>query len=110
MQGSTENLDNKYQMYKQVIDSKVFPYLFEDNNLSEIKQNYFTNANFITALCVLCFDDEIGQVAENIWPIEAISKDIMKSITGLGFPETNTITEDGELQFIFKIRQSKHFI
>ncbi len=100
------NNDSKNQMYKHVIDSKVFPFLFKDENMSELKQNKFMNDRIINALCVLCFDDEIGQVTENIWPEYSLNKETIKNISGLGFPETNSLTDDGEIQFVFKIRQS----
>lgn len=96
-------------MYKHIIDSKVFPFLFdEDNkNMKDTKEQNYLQGKIVTALCVLCFDDEIGQVAENIYPNDIFQLETVKAISGLGFPETNSITENGEIQYVFKIRQSK---
>jgi hypothetical protein len=60
----------------------------------------------IKAICLLSFDDSIGQIAESIYPIDSLEKLTIKQITGLGFPETNSILENGENKYIFKIRKS----
>jgi hypothetical protein len=103
-------MDKGNGIYKHVIDSQVFPYLFQNENSNLANHSNSNNSTeLVKALCVLCFDDEIGQVAENIYPPNCLDKVTMKNISGLGFPETNYLTDDGEVQFIFKIRQSKNF-
>jgi hypothetical protein len=99
-------MEKENGIYKHIIDSQVFPYLFqnENMNLSSISHK---SSELVKALCVLCFDDEIGQVAENIFPPNSLDKTTMRNISALGFPETNNMIQDGEVQFIFKIRQSK---
>lgn len=91
-------------IYEYIIDSRVFPYLFQNENMNLSSLCNKSN-ELIKSLCVLCFDDEIGQVAENIFPQNSLDKSTMKIISALGFPETNNMIEDGEVQFIFKIRQ-----
>lgn len=109
MQSLSQSEESQHQMYKHVIDSKVFPFLFDEDAevVSDSKEKNFLKGQIITALCVLCFDDEVGQVAESVWPVDVFGKEMMRNISGLGFPETNSISEDGEIEFIFKIRQSK---
>lgn len=105
-----QSSQNQNQMYKNIIDSKVFPFLFEEENFSEIKEKNYLCGKIVTAICILCFDDEIGQIAENVYPTDIFNKEMIKSISGLGFPETNSIHEDGEIQYFFKIRQSKQIL
>ncbi len=96
-------MEKEHGIYKHIIDSQVFPYLNQSDN-----QKYNKNlSGMVKALCVLCFDDEIGQIAENVWPPNSLDKNEMKNISGLGFPETNSLNE-GEIQFIFKVRQSRN--
>lgn len=92
-------------IYEHIIDSQVFPYLFQNESMTLSSLSNKSN-ELIKALCVLCFDDEIGQVAENIFPQNSLDKSTMRIISALGFPETNNMIQDGEVQFIFKIRQS----
>ena len=94
------------EVYHHIIDTKVFPYLFNAANYSSKK----TSKKLVQALIVLCFDDEIGQIAENVWPPNLIDKSTMKNLSGLGFPETNSIGEDGEMRYVFKIRRSKIYL
>lgn len=96
-------MDREQIIYKSIVDTQVFPYLSEP----ETRKVPGDFNGLIKALCVLCFDDEIGQVTENIWPQKALDNHVLKNISGLGFPETNSLTDDGEIQFIFKVRQSK---
>ncbi len=64
----------------------------------------------IKAICLLSFDDSIGQIAESVFPQDALEKLTIKQITGLGFPETNSILDNGENKYIFKIRKSNIFL
>lgn len=89
--------------YESIIDDKVFFYLFYKNKENQI----ISNESIVHSICILSFDDEIGQIVESVWPINSISKLCLKNISSLGFPETNCINEDGEIKYIFKIRQSK---
>ena len=66
----------------------------------------YNKDDIIKAICLLSFDDSIGQIAESIYPQETLEKLTIKQITGLGFPETNSILENGENKYIFKIRKS----
>jgi len=95
-------MDREQIIYKNIVDTQVFPYLSEPENRN--LTGYFNG--IVKALCVLCFDDQIGQITENIWPPKVLDNYVMKNISGLGFPETNSLTDDGEIQFIFKVRQS----
>ncbi len=73
------------------------------NNNSNSEDIY---QDIIKAICLLNFDDSIGQIAESVWPPEVLEKLTIKQITGLGFPETNSILENGQNKYIFKIRKS----
>jgi hypothetical protein len=75
------------------------------NNDSGAKSN---TGNLIKCLCVLKFDDELGQCLERIYPEDSIDSNTIKQITSLGFPETNSITH-GEIEYLFKVRESKKF-
>jgi hypothetical protein len=100
----TINDDNHSDIYKHIVDSKVFPYLFDGLEFIDFGGKDF---EYVKALCILCFDDEIGTIAENVYPSKALDKNVIKQISALGFPETNSISEDGELEYIFKVRESK---
>jgi hypothetical protein len=71
-----------------------------------IRSSKYNKDDIIIAICLLNFDDSIGQIAESIYPQDILDKLTIKQITGLGFPETNSILENGENKYIFKIRKS----
>ena len=62
------------------------------------------NSLKISNIILLSFDNEIGQVVDKECPIGLIPKLQLKSISVMGFPETNHLTQEGDLGFIFKIR------
>lgn len=69
-------------------------------------QNYINkNDCLINSICGLCFDDEIGQVVEAIYPENFLESSAMKAICGLGFPETTVPNGEGEIKFLFRIRK-----
>ena len=68
--------------------------------------NSTTEPLFIYSLFVLSFDDEIGQIVESSWPNNLFDKVTLKNLTGLGFPETNSLANEGELYYLFKLRKS----
>jgi hypothetical protein len=92
-----------------IIDQKTFSYLFEDNKFTKTVQ-FNNDKSLVHSICLLNFDDSIGQVAESIWPENSLDKITLKQITGLGFPETNMIVDSGENKFIFKIRKSNYTV
>ena len=101
-------MEKSNQIYMNIIDSKVFPYILEEKN--KLENESLNNFNLIKALCILSFDDEIGQIAETFWPQNSLDKTHLKQLSGLGFPQTNSLSDDGEMKYIFKIRKSKFFI
>lgn len=96
-------MDNK--IFLNIIDDKVFSYMFQNNNKFDDNKTK-EDVKLIQSLCILSFDDLIGQIAENVYPENSLDKLSIKQITGLGFPETNSLCEDGEIIFTFKIRKS----
>lgn len=84
-------------------EEEIITKINSESNQDKIMKN---NEEIIKAICLLNFDDSIGQIAESIWPPNIIEKLTIKQITGLGFPETNSILENGENKYIFKIRKS----
>jgi hypothetical protein len=84
--------------------------VISETTLNEISTNIETGktnkSDIIKAICLLSFDDSIGQIAESVYPQDSLEKLTIKQITGLGFPETNSILENGENKYIFKIRKS----
>jgi hypothetical protein len=70
------------------------------------KKDILNKNDLVKSICILSFDDSIGQIAESIWPSNSLEKISIKQITVLGFPETNGMIV-GENKFIFKIRKSK---
>lgn len=79
----------------------------ENEQLSSTVESTKPKEEIIKAICLLSFDDSIGQIAESVYPPDSLEKLTLKQITGLGFPETNSILENGENKYIFKIRKSK---
>jgi hypothetical protein len=100
------NQNNYNEIFKQIVDNKVFPYLF-DSNSSDSNKNNSRDTQYITSLLVLRFDDDIGQIVDEAWPIDGLDKNTIKQISALGFPETNSLKNDGEMEYVFKVRQSK---
>jgi hypothetical protein len=94
------------ELENSIIDQKIFSYLFEDNKYIKPCSKINEDTNLVHSICLLNFDDSIGQIAERVWPENSLDKITIKQITGLGFPETNTIVDSGENKFIFKIRKS----
>jgi len=104
-----EKQPNYNEICKPIVDNKVFPYLFEtDGSDFLINIGKMTETEYITSLLVLRFDDNIGQIAEQVWPPESLDHQTIKQLSSLGFPETNSLKQDGEIEFVFKVRQSKH--
>ncbi len=89
-------------VYQHIIDKNVFPFLFKEESGTKI-----ISKNLVHALCILSFDDEVGQITENFYPEGALNKEMLRNISALGFPENNSLTDEGEVQYLFKIRQSK---
>ena len=106
----TQSKQNNYnEIFKQIVDNKVFPYLFDSNSSEGFcsNRNISRDTQYITSLLVLRFDDDIGQMVEESWPIDSLDKSTIKQISSLGFPETNSLKNDGEIEYVFKVRQSK---
>lgn len=105
-----KNIKHTYydEICKHTVDNKVFPYLFDTNgyDLLENKTKHL-KSEYITSLIILKFDDDIGQIAEQVWPLDSLDKNTIKQISSLGFPETNSIKNEGEIEYVFKVRQSK---
>jgi hypothetical protein len=98
-------MNSDIDLETNIIDQKIFSYLFEDNKFNasiKIKND----KKLIQSICLLSFDDSIGQIADIVWPENSLDKQTIKQVTGSGFPETNMIAENGENKFIFKIRKS----
>jgi hypothetical protein len=103
-----KNQTNYDYICNQIVDNKVFPYLFDSNGFDLIKnKNKISETEYISSLIILRFDDDIGQIAEQVWPPNSLDKNTIKQISALGFPETNSLKEDGEIEYVFKVRQSK---
>jgi hypothetical protein len=94
------------ELDNNIIDQKTFSYLFEDNKYLKTINLFKNEKKLVEAICMLSFDDSIGQIAENLYPENSIDYTTIKQITGLGFPETNMILDNGENKYIFKIRKS----
>lgn len=64
----------------------------------------------IKSIILLSFDNEIGQLVDKEFPNNSLKKEQLKFISIMGFPETNTLMEDEELGFIFKIRVNNNVL
>jgi hypothetical protein len=58
----------------------------------------------IKNIIILTFDNEVGQIVDKEFPKEGLNKNILKVISIKGFPETNQISAEGEIGYIFKVR------
>jgi len=74
--------------------------------LSQHKPHVENYNSYIYSICIFSFDVEVGQVLEVTWPPNALNENSLKNITGLSFPESNSLCEEGELNFCFKFRKS----
>lgn len=80
-----------------LIDKDVFFYLFDDTPLP-------STHNFIQAIAFLAFDELVGQITEKIFPPHLFSLLTLKHIASLGFPETNILSGEGCILYVFNIR------
>lgn len=87
-----------------IIDNEVFSFLQKTKNTS-LNMNNQTNPPLILSIAFLGFDDNIGQVVEQNYPPDSLEKISLRQISSIGFPETNSFTEEGELTYIFNIRK-----
>jgi hypothetical protein len=102
----TEN----HNIFLNIVDNKVFSFLFDKKGKYQARKsdtNLLTvrNEELVKAFCILSFDDEIGQITENVWPKDSLDKYTLKQVSGLGFPESNS-SDDSEVFFIFRIREN----
>ncbi len=94
----------KNKLAYKILNQKHFS-LCAHQNLNSSSDN-----SFIYALYILSFDDEIGQIIEAEYPKALLDKVTAKNLTGLGFPETNSLENGGELHYVFKLRKSIYLI
>jgi len=92
-------MENNKIAYK-ILNQKHFSLLAHQNT------NSSNDSSFIHSIFILSFDDEIGQIIECNWPQGHLEKPTLKNLTGLGFPETNSLGSEGEILYVFKLRKS----
>ena len=75
------------------------------NLLSQPNTQQLSNL-YIYCICVFSFDVEVGQILEATYPSNSLNESTLKNLTGLSFPETNSLCEEGEIVYSFKFRKS----
>jgi hypothetical protein len=60
---------------------------------------------WITALAIVKFDIDEGQVMEALYPPQSFSKNEQKTICLISFPDSNSFSAEGALRYIIRIRK-----
>ena len=95
------------------MDNNTLAYeLLNQKNITILNQHHVTDSsdnNQFYCICVFCFDVELGQILESVYPSNVLEEQTLKNLTALSFPETNnSFNEDGELSYFFKFRKSNY--
>lgn len=97
-------------MEKQTLN-EINNHSTRNSNNAKIHYSFNNNCVFpiIENIVILTFDNEVGQIVENEYPRDGLEKQLLKVICIKGFPETNKISQNGDLGYIFKVRTNSKF-
>ena len=93
---------NLEETLPHIIDKDIFFYYDLENIDDQINSKYIKN--IITNIVFIGFDDNIGSISEKIYPNNSLDKETLQIISQIGFPETNIISEEGQINYIFNYR------
>ena len=93
---------NLEETLPHIIDKDIFFYYNLENIDDQINSKYIKN--IITNIIFIGFDDNIGSISEKIYPNNSLDKETLQIISQIGFPETNIISEEGQINYIFNYR------
>lgn len=71
----------------------------------QMKEDWARVSNWITAICVIRFDLNIGQTAEACFPAQALNKDDLTTVCNLAFPDSNS-SSVGDCVYSFRFRKA----
>lgn len=67
-----------------------------------------TSDTWIKSICVVTFDEELGQKLESQHP-EIFNEDQQLALAFLAFPDSNSCTKIGDLSYTFRLKAEKLF-
>ena len=100
---------NNIDLYHSVeIDRLNASLLSHDrNDIDTINDDYKEECKdeWITAIAVVSFDIDEGQIIEHILPANVLGKGEQKLLSLLSFPDSNSFNAEGSIKYIFRLRR-----